>query len=138
MAEFESAYREKLVPILKAHGLVESSERGRATPDTVFSRLFEVKTPSEVTEKRKALQDDPTWKAVLEHLGRAFGARPAAPPPLYSTYEVLSAAPLSHYSTLAGPGKVVPAGAGRTVAAGRGTGHWRTYDAGDGLVQVIE
>ena len=31
MAEFEAVYQEKVVPILKKHGLVESSERGRAT-----------------------------------------------------------------------------------------------------------
>ena len=31
MAEFEAVYRERVAPIVKRYGLVESSERGRAT-----------------------------------------------------------------------------------------------------------
>ncbi len=74
MAEFEAAYQERVVPILKAHGLAESSEKGRTAPDSVFSRLFEVKTPNEVQEKEEILQNDSTWQEVLRDLGTAFGA----------------------------------------------------------------
>ena len=73
MAEFEVDYREKVVPIVKKHGLVESTVRGRATPDSVFTRLFEVRTPSEIAEKQKALLADPSWGDVLRHLGPTSG-----------------------------------------------------------------
>ena len=52
MAEFEAAYEEQVVPILKKHGLVESSERGRATADS-FSRLFAVENPTAATIKKE-------------------------------------------------------------------------------------
>ena len=39
--EFATSYQEKLMPILKGHGLVESSQPARATVDSVFTRLFE-------------------------------------------------------------------------------------------------
>lgn len=42
MAEFEAVYNAKVAPILKTHGLMESAQRGRATVDNVFSRLFEL------------------------------------------------------------------------------------------------
>ena len=122
MSEFETAYETKIVPILKAHGLVASSERGRATPDSVFSRLFEFKTPSELTDKQTAFQSDPEWKVALQALGASFG-----------TPDNLMRFAFGFYAAPAGPGKVVSAGHGKTVAAGRGTGHWRTYDATDGL-----
>ena len=73
MAEFEGAYREQVLPILMRHGLVESSDRGRATVDSVFARLFQVKSASEVAVKANALQDDPAWQAVLRDVGTAFG-----------------------------------------------------------------
>ena len=54
MDQFEAAYEEQLLPILKKHGLVESSQRGRATVDSVFNRLFVV-------------------QALIESGGRSFG-----------------------------------------------------------------
>ena len=116
MAAFETAYREKVLPVLETHGLTESSERGRPTPDTVFDRLLEAVTPADVLRLREALERDPAWHAVLEDLERAFGA--VKPGRLYERHLELYAA---------------PAGPGRTVSAGRGRGHWRTYDATDGL-----
>ncbi|OGG51169.1 MAG: hypothetical protein A3F84_19335, partial [Candidatus Handelsmanbacteria bacterium RIFCSPLOWO2_12_FULL_64_10] len=124
MAEFEVAYREKLVPILKAHGLAESSERGRATPADVFSRLFEFNTPSEVEEKQKTLRDDPAWTAALRGLGTDFGT---------TGPDVLIRHHLMIYSSLAGPGTVVSASPGKVTPAGRGRGHWRNFDVTDGL-----
>ena len=98
MAEFEAAYEAKVAPILKAHSLVVSSERGRATPDSIFSRLFEMKTPSEVADKQKALQGDPTFRDVLQKLGANFG--PSQPDSLIRFAFGVYAAP-------AGPGKIV-------------------------------
>ncbi len=98
MAEFATDYEKKIVPILKKHGLVESSERGRATPDSVFSRLFEVKTPGEVEEKQNALQGDSTWAATLRSLGTTFGT---------TGPDSLIRSNFMFYSAPAGPGKVI-------------------------------
>ena len=72
LSEFETAYHTRLAPILKEHGLVESSERGRPTAAGVFSRLFAVEGPGEVAAKREALEADPAFKAVLQELGKSF------------------------------------------------------------------
>jgi len=127
MAEFEAAYEAKVVPILKAHGLTESSERGRATPDSIFTRMFEFRTPTELIDKQTALQEDATWTVALRDLGVAFGT--SQPDSLIRNEFLLYTAPT-------GPGKVVSAGSGKVTPAGLGTGHWRTYDVTDGLVNA--
>jgi len=124
MSEFEAAYRAKVAPILKRHGLTESSERGRAAPDSIFSRLFEMKTPLEVEEKQQALQGDATWTALLQSLGTTFGT-PQPNGRIRNAFLI--------YVAPAGPGKTVPAGPGKSVPAGPGTGQWRTYDATMGM-----
>jgi hypothetical protein len=48
----------ELAPILRKHGLVESSEEGRPTVRDVFSRLFEVETPAEIAVKARELNND--------------------------------------------------------------------------------
>jgi len=116
MAEFESAYEAKIVPILKRHGLTESSERGRATVDSMFCRLFEVKTPAAVEEKQRALRGDLTWTAVLRSLGTAFGM---------SWRNGLIQNDFLLYDA--------PAGSGKKVPAESGTGRWNTYDAANGF-----
>jgi len=126
MAEFESVYNAKVAPILKKHGLVVSSIRDHALPDSIFSRLFEMKTPSEVEEKREAINRDSTYIAALRDLGRTFGTLGTVVPGLIVRM-------FSVYTAPAGPGKVIPAGPGKVVPAGRGRDHWRTYDAMDGL-----
>jgi len=127
MSEFEAAYREKVAPILKRHGLMESSERGRATPDSIFSRLFEMKTPSEVEGKQKALQGDSTWKEVLRGLGSVFKT---------SQTDSLIRYSFRLYAAPAGLGKKAPAGSGKVVSAGRRTGYWHTYGETDGFTGV--
>src|SRR5437870_3271544 len=72
LAEFESAYEEKVVSILRRHGLAASSERGRSTVEGVFSRIFEVETLAEVAEKEMRLRADPAWQGVLQILTKAF------------------------------------------------------------------
>jgi len=52
MAEFEAVYEQKIAPLLKKHGLVESAERRRKTVEGVFSRLFEMETPAAVVFNR--------------------------------------------------------------------------------------
>ena len=123
-AEFEEAYKEKVVPILKKHSLVESSEQGRTTVDSVFSRLFEVETPAKFTEKQEALRADPALLEVDRTLGATFGTtRP----------DGRISASFGLYQMSAGSGRSAPAGSGTKVTAGQGRGHWRTYGVTDGL-----
>ena len=124
MAEFETAYQEKVVPILKKHGLVESSERGRANVEGIFSRLFEMNTSAEVEDKGKALGRDTEWQEVLQNLGTAFGTNQPGGQIQYR---------FGHYSTPAGTSRIVSAGSVKKSPAGRGQGHWRTYHVADGI-----
>ncbi|MDA0748544.1 MAG: hypothetical protein O2954_18650, partial [bacterium] len=123
-AEFEAVYSRRLLPILKAHGLIESSDPGRPTPDDVFARLFEVGAVSDVSEKQEALRKDPAWREVLSVLER--DSRPAQPGGAFRTN-------LSLYAAPAGPGRRIPLLLPKAEPAGRGKGHWRSYDATDGL-----
>ena len=118
MAEFEAAYEEQVVPILKKHGLVESSERGRATADSVFSRLFAVENPTAATVKKEALPKDRAWQDILRSLGTAFGARGE---------EGFVRHRFGLYKA--------PTGAGTTVLAGPGywQGFWQNFGGQDGL-----
>ena len=115
MAAFEAAYLKQVVPILKRHGYVASTEQGRATPDSIFARLFEVDSPAKVPEVRTEMQTASTWKRAFENLGTFAGKTHVGPVKWQ----------LDVYRALAGPGKSVPAGQGR--------GNWRTYDAVDGI-----
>ncbi|MBI2503195.1 MAG: response regulator, partial [Candidatus Latescibacteria bacterium] len=104
------------MPILKPHGLEESEERGRQTVAGVFSRLFEMEEPAEVLLKRKALQQDPAWQAMLADLGRAFGAEGGELRWHWGIYNL-------------------PASMGRSAPAGPGLrqGLWHSFGVEDGL-----
>ena len=67
MDQFEAAY-EELVPVLKKHGLVETSLRGRATVDSIFSRLFAVQVPKQVRIIALKLDADPQWQQALRRV----------------------------------------------------------------------
>ncbi len=116
MAEFEMAYVEKVAPILERLGLVASSCQARTALEGIFSRLFEIQTPSHIAEIETALQRDGNWQETVQSLSTAFTADGI--PDVFRHR-------LGIYSAPAGPGRVVPAGCGR--------GHWRTYDGVDGL-----
>ena len=122
MAEFEVVYENQVVPLLKQHGLVVSSECGRQTVDGVFSRLFEVETPAAVADQKKVLQQNPAWQQALQRLGTDFGS--AAPDHLLRYHFGLYRAP-------AGPGKVAEAGPGRRQ------GLWHSFSVQDGLPYPI-
>ena len=124
MSEFEATYKETVVPVLKRHSLVESSVRGRTTPDHVFSRLFEVSTTAQVEEKNQSLQQDPTWTALLEDLGEMFKAAGSDGRMRYR---------LAIYAAPATSGKTVSAEPVQVIPAGPGTSPWRTFDTTDGL-----
>ena len=121
MATFEATYHEKVVPLLKQHGLVETALPTHTAPDSIFSRFFAFEALPELTEKTTAFLEDPALQQTLQELGTTLG-RPDVP--------VLHR--FAFYSGPAGPGKVRPAGPGKSVPAGPGKGHWRTYDESDG------
>jgi hypothetical protein len=116
MAEFETTYRAQVLPILKGHGLNESSEHGRTTVDSVFSRLFLFNSAAEVATKAEILQGDPAWQAVLKDLGTAFGT---------VAQDSLIRQSFRTYTSPAHPGEIIP--------AGPGTGQWHAYGMADGL-----
>ena len=123
LVEFEGAYRKQVLPILVGHGLKESPERGRATADSVFARLFKFNSAPEVAAKAKTLRENPAWQAVLTDLGTAFGT--VIQDTLRYSFGV--------YTAPARPGRIVPAGPGKAVPAGPGTGRWHAYGLADGL-----
>ena len=117
MAEFEVVYSREITPILERHGLQASSLEGRATVDSVFSRLFEVETPSAVAEKNEALKKDKDWGRLLQRLGEAYGAI-GVQGAIRHRFDL--------YKTLAGQGLSQP--------VGEGSGHWKTFDQNNGFV----
>ena len=118
IAGFESAYAERLKPLLEKHGLNEASQRSRVTADTVFTRLFEIENPAAVADHNAALNRDSAWQETLVNLGSAW--TPAAEA-AHIRHEI------SIYST--------PAGSGTTVTAGAGfrQGPWHSFSQRDGL-----
>lgn len=117
MAEFEVAYEKQVLPLLREQGAVESSQRGRATSDSVFSRLLEF--PSLAEFEGLTGQTESQMPAVLKQLGTTFGTT--------DEYGLIRSS-FNPYDR--------PVGPGHTVAAGPGRGHWRTYDMSDGLPNV--
>ena len=115
--EFEAAYQKHVVPVLKRHDLVASSERGRATVDSVFVRAFEFKTPAEFVDIRRALLSDPSFEETRRTLGTAFGTSDSGGL-IRLGFEIYRS----------------PSGSGKQVAAGSGQGHWTTYGVPEGLV----
>ena len=114
--EFETVYETQLVPLLEGHGLVASTESGRTTLEDVFSRLFELETPSGIIQVQEALQDDSAWQEALRNLGRAFGT---------ADEDGLIQHSFKLYAA--------PAGSGKQAPEARGRGHWCSFDVSDGL-----
>ena len=115
MVEFEAAYEEQIAPILNERGLVESSSRSRTTADSVFSRLFEFASPTEVITAARALQTDRAWQEVLQILETTF------------TPDVPLSWQFCIYRSPVGPGRTVQVGPGVRQGA------WQTYGIKDGF-----
>ena len=120
MSDFETAYNDKVAPYLKKRGLVPSAQPGRATVDSVFSRLFEFDTLAALHQEMPLadnrftipkLESDPQWTALLQELGTTFDS------PRENGQIEHSFFPYD-----------VPAGAGQTVDESEGQGHWRTFN----------
>ena len=161
MAEFESAYQQQVAPFLQERGFVASAEPGRATVDSVFSRLFEFDSPTEWRQKIETFENDPAVRKLWFRLGTQFGATGPSTTTLFSTIaDSLIRSDFSLYKAVAGagktvelgfaqklagpgrtvlmgPGKTTPAGAGKTVTAGAGkavlAGPGKSVPAGAGF-----
>ena len=116
MAEFEAAYRQKVALILKRHGWVPSSEKGRATADSVFSQMFAFKNPVALEAARVMLTRDSLFWVALRELGSEFG--------VVNARGVIKRS-IRIYRSPVGKGLVKP--------AGRGQGWWRKFSTPDGL-----
>ena len=129
MAEFEKAYEEKVVPVMKRFGLLPVAERGRATPDSIFARLWEVASLEEASKIPLTMSQDSTILAVLMELGKTFGQGPGRvlrpSLSLYSRPALGQVVPVSE--------RVVPAGPGIPVTVQRRSVSLRTFDSGDGV-----
>jgi len=128
---FEAVYEQEVVPLLQKHQWIASSERGRTTTDSVFSRLFEFKS-TELDKRWMAVLADSAFQTVLQDLGTTFGTT-RADGFLENDFRLYAAPSGSARTKQSGPGKVVQGGPGKVVPALRGTGSWRTYDVTDGL-----
>lgn len=121
MVEFEAAYNEQVAPFLKERGFVASSQPGRATVDSVFSRLFEFESPAEFATQSRALGAVPEWHVLLRSLGTTFGT-------LGDNGAVSVRPRFRVYATLAGLGKTVFSGSGLHER------WWRSFGPENGLV----
>ena len=72
-AAFRKAYASRLRPLLQRHGLAESRRRGRATPQGIVARLFDLSSLAQVKGVEQALRDDRRFIEVLGELGRRYG-----------------------------------------------------------------
>ena len=122
MGEFATAYEQQVVSLLERHGFSQSSEGGRATADTVFTRILEFASVPEFDAQRKSALKDSASVVVWRDLGRKFGTR------LADDHIQVG---LTLYEVPLGPGTRVPAGPGTSVSA-QGAGHWRHFDGTDG------
>ena len=117
MERFETTYEEQLDPILRGHGLIELTQRGRTTADSVFSRLFAVKSPAVVRDIENALREDSSFVKALESLETTCGL-------------IDSLTSFHLYRSPAGPGNKVAAGPGFRK------GQWHNFSAEDGLGSI--
>jgi len=125
-ADFEAEYRQKLLPILTRHGLVESSQMSRATVDSVVARLFEVLSPSDVARIWRALGRDSSWARSFRGVRASLGS-PGEPARIRRTR-------LRIYSAPSGPGEPLVVETRTTET--QGAGFWRTYTWEDGTVTL--
>jgi len=65
MTRFEAAYRKRLSPLLGQRELVEFSAPMTSSIEGVFSRLFEVAGPADISATEQTLLSDPAWQEAL-------------------------------------------------------------------------
>ena len=70
--DFAKAYSAELAPQLARNGLVEHG-KGRATPDSVFSRVFEFDSVAAMAAAPQKLVADAAWREAMANLGMRFG-----------------------------------------------------------------
>jgi ligand-binding sensor domain-containing protein/serine phosphatase RsbU (regulator of sigma subunit) len=124
MVEFGQVYEERVKPFLVTHGFSESQQQGRATVDSVFSRLYSFRSVKTYLDRREKLDDLAEWDSLLVSLGSEFGT--GANSDQMRTRATIFQTPTALDSVVVGS-------KGKTVRSGQGKGHWRSYDVTDGL-----
>ena len=66
--EFAEIYATRIAPILQTRGWVESSQPGRTTVDSVFSKLFEAPSPTAAQQHITVLWTDATLTTLHRKL----------------------------------------------------------------------
>ena len=110
--DFAATYEQELVPLLQVHGLQPVDRQGRATADSIFTRLLAIETPEQVVRTALALEADPQWQQALRQ---------------WTDADTLLRYRLGLYSTPAGPGRAAPMGSGTSQ------GLWKRFSVQDGL-----
>ena len=120
MIDFETTYRERITPLLKTQGIATPAGPPQQYTQQIFGQVFKFETVAEFIAKRPRIRQDPAWINLSNDFSATFGIRNRNP----FGFKLIKAP--------AGPSETV-AGSGKSVSAGPGTGHWRTYETVDGL-----
>jgi len=114
---FAQACEREIVPTLEARGLCAVDTYPRPAVPGIVSRLFLAESLAAVLTAQEELPRDPVWRSALDALNRSLPSVSSSGKPLRYSFGL--------FSSPAVPGSVTPAREWR--------GHWRTYDATDGL-----
>ena len=124
--DFSEVCERRLVPVLERYGLSPSSDTGRTTVESAFTRLFAAEGPAAIAQARRGLSQDAAWREALLSLGPAFAG----------TADKAVQADIHLYRTPAGPGGTV------SVGPGFRQGMWLSYSVQDhlpgGIVDILQ
>ena len=132
----EELYRQRLSPILDSLAFVASPIRGPTPPDSVFSRMFEMKTRNEMSDGIVQLKGDATWTATLGEVAAELGGQESLP----FQFQAFSIPAEAGNQKPARKGHLARTGTGSVRPAGPGTfivdlpgDRWTVYGAKDGV-----
>ncbi|MBT5057306.1 MAG: hypothetical protein HOM68_12260 [Gemmatimonadetes bacterium] len=123
-AEFAEMYEAEIVPYLEEMGFRATDVQGRATVDSVFSRLYVFDSPADVLAMRDTLRSRHELLGHFRRYGEIFGT---------TEWSGMLKGSFRLYSHEVGPLPGGKLGAGTQTRLGDGRGRWRTLDVTDGL-----
>jgi DNA-binding NtrC family response regulator/ligand-binding sensor domain-containing protein len=140
-ADAKRLYEQAFWPLLKSQGLKAGIGEAPSMPTGVFSQLFEVESPQQVSTINKVLSQHPQWHQAQRSmtLGRSSSTANPAVQSRFELYEMAAAegkpVELSPIYPQAGTGTTQRAGPGTTVRSGQGIqrGLWHNLRVEDGL-----
>lgn len=123
-AEFAQVYATEIEPFLIDLGFRPADIEGRATVDSVFSRLYYFESPAAILAARDSIRSRPDLLVHMQRYGAMFGTNELSGM-LKSSFRIYSTDVDDLPSQALGPGTRRPLGGGH--------GRWRTLDVTDGL-----